>query len=238
MFSNKNKKTKKDRSGDLVTYRYPQSIVSESFRTIRTNLSFMSPDKPLKSIMVTSSGAGEGKSIFICNLSVSLAQNGEKVLIIDSDTRRPMVHRFFGLTNHTGLNDLLTGKEDFKNVIESSKVENLDVMTTGSIPPNPLELISSKKMDAVLNQAVKKYDKVMVDAPPAAMLADATVLGNKVNGVIIVAESEGTKKDILKKTIDNLKKAQANIIGSVLNNHSLKRSGYYYSQYDYYSNTN
>ena len=234
MFSNK-KKVKQDRSEDLITYRYPQSIVSESFRSIRTNLSFMSPDKPLKSIMITSSGVGEGKSLFICNLSVSLAQNGEKVLLIDSDTRRPMVHRFFRLTNHTGLNDLLTGKEEFAEVVESSKVENLDVMTTGSIPPNPLELISSKKMDSVLKEATEKYDKVMVDAPPAAMLADASVLGNKVDGVIIVAESEETKRDILKKAVDNLKKAQANIIGSVLNNHSLKRSGYYYSQYDYYA---
>ena len=228
-----------DRSNELITKNNPKSPVSEAFRSIRTNLSFLSPDNPLNNILITSSGASEGKSLVLTNLAISIAQNDQKVIIIDADLRKPMLHRFFGMTNFNGLSNILTDEITFEEALRETDTKNLSMISTGVMPPNPAELLSSKKMELVLDKAEKEADVVLLDSPPAIAVTDAVILSNKVDGVIIVVASHETHRDMLVATKDKLKKAHANIIGTILNKYPVQKSkGYYYNQYYYYYGSN
>ncbi len=225
----------KNRENELITRTNPKSPVSEAFRSIRTNLSFLSPDSPIKTILITSAGASEGKSLVLSNLAVSIAQNDNDVLIIDADLRRPMMHRFFEVTNYSGLSNILTEEISFDEAIMDTKIDRLKIIGTGVIPPNPAELLSSKKMKAVLKKAKEKADIVLIDSPPVLAVTDAAVLSNKVDGVLMVVASHQTQKEVLKRAHTTLKRAKANIIGSILNKYPLQGgsyySGYYYDSY-------
>ncbi|MFW6279030.1 MAG: CpsD/CapB family tyrosine-protein kinase, partial [Bacillota bacterium] len=168
------------RSAELITNKYPRSPASEAFRSLRTNLSFLSPDDPLRSILVTSSEIGDGKSMVIANLAVSLAQNNLKTILIDADIRKPMMHRFFEMTNHTGLSNILTNDAEYEQVIRETKIENVSLLSTGTIPPNPAELLSSQKMDQVIEISEEKADLVLIDTPPVGIVTDAVILSHKV----------------------------------------------------------
>lgn len=223
-----------DRSSELITNHSPKSPVSEAYRTLRTNLCFASPDYTLKSIMFTSSGAGEGKSLTITNLAITLAQDNKKVIIIDADLRKPMQHRFFGLTNYSGLSNILTDKITFAEGLRETFIEGLSLISTGTIPPNPAELLGSKKMDTVIEKAETEADMVLIDTAPTMPVTDPVLLANKVDGVIIVTASHETHQEMLFKTKESLDRVRANIIGVVLNKYPINKQGTYYSQYYHY----
>jgi capsular exopolysaccharide synthesis family protein len=225
----------KGRSSELITREHPKSPVAEAYRSIRTSLDYLSPDKTLKSIMVTSSGAGEGKSFMISNLAITIAQNGNNVIIIDADLRKPMQHRFFDMTNFEGLSNILTGEIDFTEAKRETGIENIELVSTGVIPPNPAELLDSQKMQGVIDKAEQEADIVLVDVPPIIPVTDAVLLSKSVDGVLLVIASHETEREMLVKAKEQLDLAEANILGTVLNKYPADKKGKHYNQYYYYS---
>lgn len=215
----------------LVTSVNTKSIVSEQFRTLRTNINFSMPDKELKTFLVTSSSPGEGKSTVAANTAVVFAQEGKQVLLVDADMRKPTVHYTFHLSNTLGLSNLLTRQEKIADVLKPSEIENLKILTSGPIPPNPAELIGSKTMEKVMEELKKDFDVIIFDAPPTLSVADAQILSNKCDGTILVLNSGETEKAGIVKAKEALVSSQANIIGIVLNNFQLQKDHYYYQYY-------
>src|SRR5690625_3594355 len=179
----------------LITKLNPKSPISEQFRTLRTNLQFSLVDSSLESIIVTSSDPGAGKSVTSANLAIVYAQQGKKTLIIDADLRKPTVHYTFRLSNIRGLSNALIGEASLSNVIESTDIENLDAITSGPIPPNPSEILGSRRMEQLLTEAKQMYDFIIFDTPPALVVTDAKILSNIVDGTLIVLRSGITKKE-------------------------------------------
>jgi len=235
MFKKKqiSRKELKSRSNELIVLNNPKSPVTEAYRSIRTNLNFMSPDKPLKTLVITSSAAAEGKSLTLVNLALSIAQNGKKVIIIDADLRKPMQHKFFEMTNFNGLSSILTGEISFDEALRETSVEGVSLISTGVIPPNPAELLASRKMEEILKRAHEEADMVLIDTPPVIAVTDASILANKVDGVILVVASHQTHDQILVKSREILERAQANIVGVVLNKYPVHHENQYYHYYYY-----
>lgn len=200
----------------LVTFAEPKHVVSEQFRTVRTNIEFAGAalDR-CQVIMFTSSAMSEGKLTVSANVAVTWAQAGKKVLLIDSDLRRPTVHATFRTLNLDGVTTILTGKDKAGDVIEDTFVDNLSVLTSGPIPPNPSELLNSKRMVELMDWARTKYDVVVLDAPPVLAVSDVQVLVPKTDGVVVVANMGKTLKGDLRRTVEVLKLANAKILGSV-----------------------
>lgn len=219
----------------IITHNNPKSPVSEAYRVLRTNIQFSSVDKPLKTILVTSSGPMEGKTTTIANLAVIFAQCGSKVLLIDTDLRRPMLHKVFMLLNDRGLTNLLTAQKDSVSFIQHDVVKNLDVLTSGIIPPNPSELLSSNAMKNFIENIKNNYDIVLMDSPPVGSVTDASIISTYVDGTILVVKSGRTEVETVKRAKELLEKINANIIGVVLNNINKKQIGYSYYPYYYYS---
>ena len=217
----------------IITHTDPKSPVSEAYRVLRTNIQYSSVDKPLKTIVVTSAGPMEGKTTTIANLAVTFAQTGSKVLLIDTDLRKPKVHKVFKLFNEKGITNLLTAQEDFASFIRHDVVKNLDVLTSGTIPPNPSELLNSNAMRTFLNEKKEEYDIILLDSPPVGSVTDAAVLSTFVDGTILVAKSGKVEVDAVKRAKEMLDQVNANIIGVVLNNLDKKAIGnnYYYQYY-------
>lgn len=216
---------------NLISAVSPKSPITEAYRTLRTNIQFASIDRELKSIMVTSTGPGEGKSTTIANLAVVLAQSDKKTLLIDADLRKPTVHHTFELQNRNGLTTYLAGKDGLEQTIQKTEIANLDIMTSGPIPPNPAELLNSKAMTKFIEEVSLKYDQVLFDTPPVIAVTDAQILASKVDGVMLVVNSGVTNKDIALKAKQQLENVKANILGVVLNNKQMKGDGYYYYYY-------
>lgn len=205
----------------------PKSYYAEAFRTIKTNIKYSSADKHKKVLLVTSTEAGEGKSTISSNLALSLSQDNKKVIIIDGDLRKPSVHKQFGISGSVGLTELLIGEKSI-NDIKHKVNPYLDAVTSGHIPPNPAELLASEEMEKLIEKLREEYDYVIIDANPIGLVADAQILSSKVDGVILVARYEKTKKENLlscKKMIDQV---GGNTIGVVLNGIDEKRGKYYY----------
>jgi len=235
MFKKKqlSRKELKSRSNELIVLNNPKSPVTEAYRSIRTNLNFMSPDKPLKTLVITSSAAAEGKSLTLVNLALSIAQNGKKVIIIDADLRKPMQQKFFEMTNFNGLSSILTGEIGFDEALRETNVEGVSLISTGVIPPNPAELLGSRKMEEILKRAHEEADMVLIDTPPVIAVTDASILASKVDGVILVVASHQTHDQILVKSREILERAQANIVGVVLNKYPVHHENQYYHYYYY-----
>ncbi|MHA6261281.1 CpsD/CapB family tyrosine-protein kinase [Sporosarcina sp. CAU 1771] len=214
----------------LITSINAKSVVSEQFRTVRTNINFSMPDKELKSILFTSASPGDGKSTIAANLAVVFAQEGKNVLLVDSDMRKPTVHYTFHMTNTLGLSNLLTRQATFAEVVKKSDV-GLDIITCGPIPPNPAELLASKMMDKVLDEMKEKYDMVIFDAPPVLSVTDGQIMSNKCDGTILVISAGSTEKESAVKAKEALLLSKANVIGTVLNNFTLNKDHYYYQYY-------
>lgn len=183
-------------------------------------------------MIVTSSGPSEGKSSTVANFAVVYAQQGKSVLLIDADLRKPTVHYTFRLDNLRGLSNVLVGEIDLRTAINRTDVENLDVMSCGPIPPNPAELLASRKMEAVLEEAEQMYDLVLFDSPPVLAVTDAQILANLVDGSILVVRSRQTEIESAQKAKEALAPAKAKLLGVVLNDLEKKASNYYY----YYGN--
>ncbi|MCZ2257294.1 CpsD/CapB family tyrosine-protein kinase [Sporosarcina sp. G11-34] len=214
----------------LVTSINTRSVVSEQFRTIRTNINFSMPDRELKTILFTSSDPGDGKSTVAANVAVVFAQEGKRVLLVDADMRKPTVHYTFQLTNTLGLSNLLTRQAELSDVARRSDV-GLDVITCGPVPPNPAELLASQTMNKVMEDMKNKYDIIIFDAPPVLSVTDAQILSNKCEGTVLVISSGDTEKAGVVKAKEALVSSQANIIGAVLNNFEMDKDHYYYQYY-------
>jgi len=228
----------KDATDKLVVAHDPRSPISEGFRSMRTNIQFASIDRPIRVLLVTSSGPGEGKSTVAANLATALAQSGQKVALIDADLRRPSVHREFGLTNSFGLTDvLLQGGKMLDHALQSTGIENLQVMVSGPVPPNPAELLGSERIAAVLDQLKTKVDWIILDTPPCMVVTDAAVLAKRADGVLVVARVGSTRRDALKEAVESLEHIGAKVLGVIMNQISAQRTSYYYNYYSrYYSN--
>ncbi len=225
------------RGSVLVTHKMPRSPVSEAFRSLRTNLQFASLDTPLRTILVTSPSPRDGKTTVVANLGSVIAQSGRSALIVDADLRRPRVHKVFQLSNRAGLTDyFIRNQEVYEDVGRRSEVKNLSVITSGSLPPNPSELLGSEKMSDILLKLGSQFNTVILDAPPALVVTDAVVLAPRVDGVIVVVKPTVTKRGELRTVIEQLQQVKANLLGVVINDVRLGRSGYYYYYRGYYAN--
>ncbi|WP_422123839.1 CpsD/CapB family tyrosine-protein kinase [Planococcus sp. X10-3] len=222
-----NKKKGRDFKGrTLVTVMAPHSMVSEQFRTLRTNIEFSSPDKEIRSISVTSASASEGKSTTAANLAIVYAQTGKKVLLIDADMRKPTMHYTFGTTNRKGLSTVLTRQERLESAVNKTRISGLDLLTCGPIPPNPAELLASNAMDLLLAGLKNNYDIVIVDSPPILAVTDGQILANKCDGSILVLKSGKTDKDLALKAKGKILASNTTLIGVVLNNLSVPNNTY------------
>lgn len=212
----------------LITKLNPKSSISEQYRTVRTNIQFSSVDEEIHSIMVTSAEPAEGKSTTVANLAVTFAQQGKRVLLVDGDMRKPTVHYTFQIQNLYGLTNVLTKQKAFEEVVTSTDVPNLDVLTSGPIPPNPAELLASKAMVDFLNKLERIYDIVLFDTPPLLAVADAQILANICEGSVLVIGSGKTEVEHVVKAKELLAAAKGKLLGAVLNNKKLDKSNYYY----------
>lgn len=211
----------------FIVEKDPKSIASESYRTLRTNLQYSSFDENYKVIVVTSSEPGEGKSTTAGNLALSIAQGDKKVALIDCDLRKPSLHKKFGLSNTAGLSDVIVGKENI-SIVGHRYNNNLTVLTSGKIPPNPSEMLGSKSMKALIEALKKVFDYVILDTPPVQAVTDAQILSTRADGTLLVIRAEKTKKDSVINSVNLLKKVNANIIGTILNGVDAKSGSYYY----------
>lgn len=220
-----------DNGAKLITAANPKNPVSEQFRTIRTNIHFMSVDKPLRRIAFTSSSVSEGKSTVTANMAITWAQDGKKVLLIDADLRRSTLHRTFELPNNRGLTTILTSglsKIDLNEVIPNSGIKNLDVLTAGPIPPNPSELLNSKRMLNFLKAVEPMYDLVLIDVPPLLEVTDTQVLSDKLDGIVLVVRAGVTQKAGVARAVEMLKISKARLLGYVLNDADSEDAAYGY----------
>ncbi|MHA7138185.1 CpsD/CapB family tyrosine-protein kinase [Rossellomorea arthrocnemi] len=212
----------------LIAKANPKSPVSEQFRTIRTNIQFSSVDQEYRSIMVTSAGPGEGKSTTAANLAVVFAQQGKTVLLVDSDMRKPTVHYTFNFPNTTGLTNILTRQVSLKEAVKDSGVDKLHILSSGPVPPNPAELLSSRAMEQFFEDAYYEYDLVIFDTPPVLVVTDAQIMANQCHASILVVSSGKTEIDAAKKAKEQLQSAKGKLLGTVLNNKKISETNYYY----------
>ncbi|MYL49363.1 polysaccharide biosynthesis tyrosine autokinase [Halobacillus litoralis] len=224
----KKKQAVNTRARNIIANENPKSPIAEQFRTIRTNLQFTTVDEDLETMLVTSASPSEGKSITTANTATVFAQQGKKTLLIDADLRKPTVHYTFRVSNTSGLSNYLVGKQQVTELARQTDVENLDVITCGPIPPNPSELLGSRKMKQFIEEAKQTYDMIIFDTPPVLAVTDSQVLSNFVDGVLLVVRSKQTEKEAAVKAKETLEQAKANILGVVLNDQDLKSSNYYY----------
>ena len=250
-----------DYATKLIAAREPRSPVTESYRALRTNLQFSSLDNPIKTMVVTSAGPSEGKSLTAANLAVVLAQTGMSVILVDADLRRPVVHKIFGLKNHTGLTTWLVGQSTepmaltagagggrwlepavadkggpLEPYIQNTDVPRLRVITSGSLPPNPAEVLGSARMHQFLEEIQQIADIVVLDSPPCVTVTDAVVLSRWVDGLILVLDQKNTSRQGIMRARENLQAVGAKILGAVINRLDSRNGGGYYASYysDYY----
>ena len=228
MFSKKKNNEKTERAG-IVVANNPTSIVSEQFRTIRTNIQFSMIDQNIKTISVTSATPSSGKTTVVSNLAGAFAASDMKVLLVDTDMRKPTVHKVFNAPNHPGLTSLLTDRtKRIEHVVRRSYVGNLHYITCGIIPPNPSELLNSNRMSELIREMEEHYDLVIFDNPPLLAVTDAQIMATKVDGTIMVVPQGEVKKAELDQAAELLDKVKANVLGAVLNKVDADSDTYYY----------
>jgi capsular exopolysaccharide synthesis family protein len=221
---------------DLIVYKMPQSRIAEAYRSIRTSIMFSAPeDRPLKTILVTSAAPQEGKTIVAVNLAISFARANEKVLLIDADMRRSRIHQILGLDRRVGLSSFLTGTATLEAVIRQTFIPNMFFISSGPVPPNPAELLTSARIRALLEELRTKFDRIIIDSPPVATVTDTSILANMVDGVIDVIRAGFVNIDIILRGRQRLLEAKSRIIGVILNNVDIKREDTYYYYHYYYA---
>jgi len=206
--------------------------MAEAYRTLRTNLGFAGMDQPCRSILVTSCNPLDGKSTIVSNLAVVMAQAGNKVILVDCDLRKPLQHKVFQVENFQGLTNCILQRLDVEEVAHRGLVENLTVLTSGPIPPNPAEILNSERTRSLWKTLLEKYDYVFIDSPPVLAVTDASILSTQVDGAILVVRSGVTRKDLAREAKEQFAKANARLIGVVLNQVKMDANDYY--QYYYY----
>jgi capsular exopolysaccharide synthesis family protein len=216
---------------NLIAFKNPKSRAAEAFRTLRTNIQYSSLDNTIKSLVVTSTGPNEGKSTIVSNLAITMAQSGKKVIVVDCDLRKPTVHKSFEISNTSGLTNVLVQDKKIEECIVTTKITNLYALSSGPTPPNPAELLGSKKLKHILNELSKVFDLVILDAPPVIAVTDAQILSTIVEGVLLVSSYGQTEKLGLLKSKELLDKVGAKILGVVMNKVPEKSESYYYGRY-------
>lgn len=224
-------KKRKKLENPLFVNDKPKSIISEKFRGIRSNIMFSRANDEITSIIVTSEKPAAGKSVVSANIATTYAQAGYKTLIIDGDMRKPTQNYLFEEANYDGLSNLIIGKSDYDKAIRTTRVNNLDLLTSGPIPPNPSELIDSERFYEIYNELVQRYDFVLIDTPPVNTVTDAQVFIQYVGDTIIVIDSEDNNKNEVKRAKSLIDKASGKVIGAVLNKTPKDKSSSYYSYY-------
>lgn len=215
-----------DFSEGLVALRYPASVAAEAYRTLRTNLFYALVDDPPRVIAVTSPGPREGKSMTCANLGVVLAQAEKRTLILDCDLRRPTMHGIFGLRNFRGLVDVVAGGMEPRKAWREP-LYGLKVMTAGPIPPNPAELLGSRRFAEFLSGVREEFDYVLLDAPPTELVSDPVILATQADGVLLVVNAQSTRKGSVRSSIRSLEAVEAKVLGTVMNSVRSSRNGYY-----------
>lgn len=214
----------------FVTKKMPRSLSAEAYRSLRTSIKFSSADKLIKTIVVTSSLIGEGKSTVVGNLAYSLNQDGSRVLVIDCDLRKPSIHENFLLSNEKGLTDMLVGKSDLRSV--TKKIEDsLFLITAGTIPPNPAEILGSSAMEDLIEELSTNFDYIILDTPPILPVSDTLLLASKADATLIVVNARKTKEKMVKESYSKLVEARANVIGTILNESDKSLDNKYYGNY-------
>ncbi|WP_423253007.1 CpsD/CapB family tyrosine-protein kinase [Melissococcus plutonius] len=214
----------------LITMSDPASPISEQYKTIRTNIQYSMVDKTLQTLAITSSNASEGKSTSTINLAIVFANSNKKVLLVDADMRNPTIAKTFELINNRGLSTLLSNKTmTTEEVLQPTNLENLNILPSGPIPPNPSELLDSLQMKRLIEEWKNNYDLIIFDTPPILAVTDAQILASKVDGTILVAREKIAEKSALLKAKELLIMVKATIIGAIYNDaSSVKDQGYYY----------
>lgn len=219
----------------IISLSNPKSPEAEAYRTLRTNLQFSTVDHALQTILVTSPNAAEGKTTTVCNLAVSFAQIGKKVLIIDGDLRRPRLHTYLGLSNTVGISNVLTQNLPVQEAMKESMLD-IQVLTCGPTPPNPAELLNSNRLKELLNQLKQHFDIILIDTPPVGVVTDAAILSTLVDGTLMVIASHQTESDQAVRAMKLLQTVGAKVLGTVLTKVPADRKGYYgYQYYEYHA---
>jgi capsular exopolysaccharide synthesis family protein len=221
----------KDLDGPFVL-NSPRAPAAEAFRSLRTNLEFIGVDKPIKSLLISSSEASEGKTITAANLAVIMAQGGRKVVIIDADLRRPRLHQEMGISNRIGLSDIFRGKISLDDALQPYRDLSLSIITSGGIPPNPAELLGSEKMKHILDELMARFDIVLIDSSPT-LVTDSQLIAARVDGVLLVVRAGESQIESARVTVEQYRRVNARILGVVLNN-VVNGGQYGYSNYYYY----
>ena len=227
------KKAIESRYRKLISYWNPKSSIAESYRSLRTNIQFASIGKEVKSILITSTVPGEGKTTTAANLAVVMGQAGKKTVYVDGDLRRPTGYETLHVNNRLGITSYLVGNASLNDIIQESDIPNVSVITSGPIPPNPAELLGSEEMGQLIEELKTSFDMVIVDSAPALAVADPIVLSTYVDGCLVVIHSGKTNEDLVEKVIEQLKMVDARILGVVLNKlprKQKKEEDYYYYQ--------
>ena len=227
---------KRSTQSRLVVRDDPRSFAAEAYRVLRANLHYANPDSPLRKVLITSAGAGEGKSTTTANLGVCFAQSGASTLLIDADLRRPSQHTMFREPMTPGLSSFLAGDSLFEAVIQKTAVSGLSLASSGPIPPNPAELLASRRMREFLDTAAERFDVVLVDSPPVLAVSDPCILAPLMDGVILLVAS-GAPRPALRRAKEQLESVRAKVVGAVINRFDARAAGYsrrYYDAYDSY----
>jgi len=219
----------------IITFRLPKSPISEAFRNMRTNITFSDIDNELQVLAITSTNKSSGKTTILSNYAVALAQSGKRTLLLDCDLRRPKIHKKFQVSNKKGLTNILLKEIEIIEGIQETEVPNLFVISSGPIPPNPSEILASRRMGELVAELKNNFDYILLDAPPVGMVTDAAVLSSVAEGYILVVAIGHCDRDGVRYSLESLEKVNANVIGVVANKVPInKRSGYYayYSAYE------
>ncbi|MBI4342789.1 MAG: polysaccharide biosynthesis tyrosine autokinase, partial [Candidatus Omnitrophica bacterium] len=211
----------------VVTRQSSDQPAAEAFRALRTNVTFVGAERPLQFISITSPGPGEGKSTTAVNLAAALAQGGQRTLLIDGDLRRPLIHRAFALVQEPGLTDVLVGRATAREAVRPEVAPGLDVLPSGSIPPNPSELLGSGAMHSLIGDLRRDYHYIIIDTPPALPVTDASVVASSADAAILVIKSGDTEETAAQRALDQLRRVHARIAGAVLNGVSARHDRYY-----------
>jgi capsular exopolysaccharide synthesis family protein len=227
-------------SRDLFVLGHPRSSVSECCRAIRTNLLFMTPDTPARSVLITSAGPQEGKTTTAVSMAITFAQSGRRVLLVDTDMRRPRLHKAFGIpASPDGVSRAIVGEINAMSVVVETGIPNLYLLPCGATPPNPAELLHADRFKQIINELLENFDRVIFDSPPVGAVTDASILARVVDGTVLVAKGSQTSKDALIRAKRLLSAAGINVLGCILNSLDIRKPGsygyYYYSRYGYYA---
>lgn len=214
----------------FIANAMPRSISAEAYRSIRTSIQYSSIDKKIKTIVVTSSLASEGKSTVSGNLAYVLSENNNKVLLIDCDLRKPSLHKKFQVSNEKGITDLLIGKCTQNEAVKVME-KGVHLITAGTIPPNPAEIVGSKALKDFIDEMVNDYDYIVIDTPPVLAVTDAQLLAAKCDGTVLVSRAKKSRNKFVKLAYNELQKVRANVLGSILNDSDMKQKYGYYKHY-------